>query len=92
MCQRRRASEAALRGVTVGRQCLGVKLVSLMAALREEGRLPIRTILWYLKTVYGLKLSTGGIVGTIHRVARRAQPPVVEALDRMGVSRVVHAD
>ena len=38
VCQRRRAPEAALRGVTVGWQRLGVKLVSLMAALREEGR------------------------------------------------------
>ena len=45
-----------------------------------------------MKTVSGLKFSTGRIVGTIHRVARRAQPPVVEVLDRPGVSRVVHPD
>ena len=58
----------------------------------RRGTVPVRTILWYLKTVSGLKLSTGRIVGAIHRVARRAQPPVVEVLDRPGVSRVVHAD
>ena len=65
---------------------------SLMAALREDGRIPKRTIQWYLKTVYGLKLSTGGIVGTIQGVAWRAQPAVVAARDRMWASPVVHAD
>ena len=90
--QPRRALEATLRGVAVGRQRLGVNLESLMAALREDGRIPIRTIQWYLKTVYGLKLSAGGIVGTIHGVARQAQPAVVAVRDRMWVSPVVHAD
>ena len=79
-------------GVAVGRQHLGVNLESLMAALREDGRIPIQTIQWYLKTVYGLKLSAGGIVGTIHGVARRAQPAVVAVRDRMWVSPVMHAD
>ena len=94
VCQPRRALDATLRGVAVGRQRLGlgVNLESLMAALREDGRIPIQTIQWYLKTVYGLKLSAGGIVGTIHGVARRAQPAVVAVRDRMWVSPVVHAD
>ena len=48
------------------RQRLGINLVSLMTALWGEGRLSIRTIQWYLKTMYGWKLSTGGIVGAIH--------------------------
>ena len=92
VCQPRRALEATLMGVAVGRQHLGVNLESLMAALREDGRIPIQTIQWYLKTVYGLKLSAGGIVGTIHGVARRAQPAVVAVRDRMWVSPVMHAD
>ena len=94
VCQPRRALDATLRGVAVGRQRLGlgVNLESLMAALREDGRIPIQTIQWYLKTVYGLKLSAGGIVGTIHGVARRAQPAVVAVRDRMWVSPVMHAD
>ena len=60
--------------------------------LREEGRLPLRTIQWYLKTVHQLRLSVGGIVQVIHGVARQAQPAVREVLERIRASPVVHAD
>ena len=79
----------------MGRQRLGVNpvsstgqaLVSLIAALREGGRLPIRTIQWYLQTVHQLKLSAGAIAG----VAQQARPAVAEALERIHSSPVVHA-
>ena len=41
---RSRVPQADLNGVAVGRQRLGVNLVSLITALREEGRLPVREI------------------------------------------------
>ena len=44
VCERRRVPRADLNGVAVGRQRLGVNLVSLITALREEGRLPVRTV------------------------------------------------
>ena len=49
--------------------------MSLMATLREEGWLPIRSIQWYLQmqTVHRLKLGVGAIVGAIHRAAQQAQ-------------------
>ena len=47
-CRREWLPTAALDGVAVGRQRLGVGLVSLIATLREEGRWPFRTIRWYL--------------------------------------------
>ncbi len=62
VCQRRWVPQKAFQGVVLGQQRLGVNLVSLMVTLREEGRLPIRTIQWYLKTVHQLLLSVGGIV------------------------------
>ena len=44
-CERRRVPRLALDGVAVGRrQRLGVNLMSLIATLREEERLPVRTI------------------------------------------------
>ena len=49
LCRKRRLPQDPLREVAVGRQRLGINLVSLIAALREEGRLPIRTIQWYLQ-------------------------------------------
>ena len=81
-----------LGGVALGKQRLGVNLLSLMAALREEGRLPFRTVQWYLSTVHQLRLSLGAIVRAIHQVARQAQPAVDRILERIRGSPVVHAD
>ena len=66
VCERRRVPQAVLDGVTLGRQRLGINLVSLIATLREEGRMPVRTVQWYLRTVHQLHLSEGGIVQVLH--------------------------
>ncbi len=92
VCERRRMPKAELGGFVMGRQRLGVNLVSLIAALREEGRLPLRTTQWYLRTVHQLHLSLGAIVGVIHRAAQQAQSAVAEVLERVRASPVVHAD
>ena len=44
LCRKRRLPQDSLSEIAVGRQRLGVNLVSLMVTLREEGRLPLRTI------------------------------------------------
>ena len=92
VCRRRRVPPAQLDGVALGRQRLGVNLISLIATLREEGRLPIRSIQWYLRTVHQLRLSVGAIVSAIHQTAQQAQPAVVGIVDRIRASPVVHAD
>ena len=92
VCERRRTPKADLGGVVRGQGRLGVNLVSLIVALREEGRLPIRTIQWYLETVHQLRLSAGGITQVLHGVARRAQQAVAEVLELVRTSKVVHAD
>ena len=92
VCERRRVPKADLNGVAVGRQRLGVNLVSLITALREEGRLPVRAVQWYLRTVHQLHLSVGAIVRVTHGVAQRAQPVLAQVLDRIRASPVVHAD
>ena len=91
-CRRRCTPPAELDGVVLGQQRLGVNLLSLIATLREEGRLPIRSVRWYLDTVHQLPLSVGAIVSAIHRTAQRAQPMVAGILDRVRASPVVHAD
>ena len=88
----RRVPTAQLDGAALGRQRLGVNLISRIATLREEGRLPIRSVQWYLDTVHQLRLSVGAIVSAIHRTAQRAQPAVAAILDRIRASPVVHAD
>ena len=92
VCERRRVPRADLNGVAVGWQRLGVNLVSLITALREEGRLLVRAVQWYLRTVHQLHLSVGAIVRVTHGVAQRAQPVLAQVLDRIRASPVVHAD
>ena len=75
-CRRNCLPPAELDGAALGKQRLGVNLVSLIATLREEGRLPIRSIQWYLRTVHQLRLSVGAIVAAIHRMAQQARPAV----------------
>ena len=91
-CRRYCIPPAQLDGVVLGQQRLGINLISLIATLREEARLPIGAIQWYLGTVHGLRLSVGAIVSAIHRTAQRAQPAVAAILDRIRASPVVHAD
>ena len=91
-CRRRCIPPAQLDGVALGRQRLGVNLISRIATLREEGRLPIRSIQWYLCTVHQLRLSVGAIVSALHQTAQQAQPAVAAILDRIRASPVVHAD
>ena len=42
VCEKRRVPKVDLGGVVLGKQRLGVNLLSLMAALREEERLPVK--------------------------------------------------
>ena len=85
------ASPAEL-GVPSGRDRLGVGLVSLIAALRAELRLPIDLIRWYLGAAHGLELSVGAIVGALHRVAARGAGEVAAIRAAIRASPVVHAD
>ena len=92
VCQARRTPKAELDETVMGKRRLGVNLMSLIAALREEGRLPLETIQWYLGTVYGLELSLGGIAGGIRAVAQRGYQAVAQVLESIRASPVVHAD
>src|SRR3990172_8997983 len=69
-CRKRLVPKDVLGGVVVGKQRLGVNLMSLMVTLREEARVAIGTIRWYLETFHRLRLSEGAIVSAIQRAAR----------------------
>jgi len=91
-CRARVVPPPELAGAVRGRQRLGVGLVSLIAVLREEGRLPIATIQWYLERVHRLALSVGGIVEVLHGVAESGAGAVEQMRERIRASPVVHAD
>jgi len=85
-------ARAAELGVASDRERLGVRLVSLIAALRAELRLPVNLIQWYLEAVHGLELSVGAIVEALRRVAARGESEVGAIRAAIRASPVVHAD
>jgi transposase len=86
------AASAAALGVSSERERLGVGLVSLIAALRAELRLPVHLIQWYLEAVHGLEVSVGAIVGALERVATRGAGAVGAILATIRGSPMVQAD
>lgn len=92
-CQKRQMPKVDLAGI-VGdqQQRLGIGVVSLIATLREVGRLPFATIQWYLATVHQLHLSLGELVRVVGQVAERAKATVSAIQQAIQASPVVHAD
>ena len=91
-CRKRVVPPAGLPDAALGRQRLGVGLVSLIATLREEARLPVRTIQWYLRTFHALQVSVGAIVGALRQVAARGQAALARLREQIRGSPWVHAD
>ncbi|MDO8672319.1 MAG: IS66 family transposase, partial [Dehalococcoidia bacterium] len=93
LCRKRFVpTKKVLEGVVVGKQRLGITVMSLIATLREEGRLPFEEIQWYLETLHQLHLSLGELVEIVHRTAARAKQAVEQIRDQIRASPVVHAD
>lgn len=92
ICEQRYTPPAQLEGVTVGKSRLGVGLVSVIATLREEARLPVEKIAWYLRTFHRLSLSAGAIVLALRRVAQRGKEQVGRILDTVRASPFINAD
>jgi transposase len=91
-CRRRVVPPVDLGGVVAGHQRLGAGLVSLITTLREAGRWPVAMVQWYLRTVHGLHLSVGAIVGASHRVAAAGQRTVAAIQAQIRGSPAVQAD
>jgi transposase len=92
VCNRRIVPPLALDDVVVGRQRLSARLISLIATLREEGRLPVQTIQWLLGQLYALPLSVGAIVAASAQVAHASVALASAIRDQIRASPVVHAD
>ena len=91
-CGRRCLPAPELSAMVNGQRRFGHRLVSLLAVLREEARLPIATIQRVLRTLSGLELSVGAIVDNVAAVAVRAQPVLAALEDQIRASPVVHVD
>ncbi|MGH9059367.1 MAG: IS66 family transposase, partial [Acidimicrobiales bacterium] len=79
-------------GVSLGQGRLGVGIASLVATLRTTLRLPLAQIQLYLETLHGLRLSTGGIVDLLRRVAQTSAPLVADFQAQAQASPILHGD
>lgn len=91
-CHTRHTPRVDLGQEVVGKQRFGVGLVSLIATLREEARLPLATIQWYLATCHALSVSVGAIAGAIQQVARAATGMLTQIREAIRGSPVAHLD
>ncbi len=91
-CHTRHTAAVDLGEAVVGKQRFGVGLVSLIATLREEARLPVATIQWYLTTVHSLSVSVGAIVGALTQVAQAGAAAVDAIREEIRGSPVAHGD
>ena len=91
-CHTRHTPPVDLGEAVVGKQRFGVGLVSLIATMREEARLPVATIQWYLRTFHGLSVSAGAIVGALHQVARAGAATLAAIREEIRGSPVAHGD
>jgi len=91
-CATRWTPTAGLQGVVLGQGRIGIGLASLIATLREAGRLPIEMVQWYLATFHGLRWSVGAIVDLLDRIVAAGQGQLEHILARIRGSPVVHGD
>ena len=92
VCGRRCVPAPQLDGQVAGAGRFGHGLTSLLVLLREEGRLPVRTIQQLLQTLTGVQVSVGAIVAASDRVAERAEPALAAIDEAIRASPVVHLD
>jgi transposase len=92
VCQRWRTPQVDLGGQVLGQGRCGVRLVSLIAYLRQSARLPVQTTQQVLATLHGLHLSAGAIVDLLHRLQRATQAERAALLAQARASPIVHMD
>lgn len=70
----------------------GLRLMGVIAILREQLRLPIGLIVRYLQDLHQLQLSRGEVVAILQTISRRAEQAVTAIREAIRASPVVHMD
>ena len=92
VCGKRHVPKLDLSDQVVGKSRLGVKLMSLIADMATNARMPHRIIQRMLHGLYGLRISLGEISDVLHRVAERGEQAYNDLLWEIRGSPVVNAD
>jgi len=94
VCRKRQLPKRAeaLSGVAVGRHRFGVRLSSLIAEMVNVCRMPVRTVKHLLFSLFGIRISEGGIVSVLAAVAKAGKRMYSELQQAVRGSPFVHAD
>jgi len=68
-CGKVHVPKLSIKDGVVGKQRVGVRLMSLIATMSTVNRIPVRTIQRMLSSLYGVHISTGEISEILHKVA-----------------------
>ena len=93
-CSKWHQAQVDLSTQVIGQSRMGVRIASLIAYLRTTLRMPVRLIREYLHSVHNLLISTGEIMGLLHRAAgaEKVQGAAASIKERVRKSPIVHAD
>ncbi|MEN6358414.1 MAG: IS66 family transposase [Armatimonadota bacterium] len=92
VCGKRVIPSLELSGEAVGKSRFGIRLMSLIADMATNCRMPHRTIQRMLAGLYGLRISLGEISEVLHRVADMGKGIYNDLLWEIRGSPVVNAD
>lgn len=91
-CGKRLIPKLDLSSQVVGKSRIGAKLMSLIADMATNCRIPHRTIQRMLNGLYGLRISLGEISEVLHKVAERGKEAYNDLLWGIRGSPMVNAD
>jgi transposase len=93
-CERRVESRAPHQppAADVPHGQIGINALALGVMLRVRHRLPFRQITQVFAKMAGLKLSAGGLVKQVKRIARWLESEYQKLILKMRASKVIHAD
>jgi transposase len=92
VCAAYKTPRVSFAGVVLGQGRIGVRLASLIGALRTSYRLPLAQIQSLLAAVYGLRLSLGGLQDILARLRRQLAPVQGRIAAQTRASPVLHMD
>ncbi len=81
-----------LQGQVLGQGRIGVRIISLIAYLRNTLRLPFRRIQAYLHSLHQLTLSVGELSELLHQARRTLQPSSDDLKRQARASPILHGD
>jgi len=92
VCAAYKTPRVSFAGVVLGQGRIGVRLASLIGALRTSYRLPLAQIQSLLAAVHGVHLSLGGVQDILARLRRQLAPVQAHIAAQTRASPVLHMD